>query len=53
MKKQYIIALSIVVVLAVAFIALYAYMHHPRTDTIASPFSSPLSRSSIPTVISG
>lgn len=31
MKKQYIIALSTVAVLAAAFVALYAYMHHPRT----------------------
>ena len=30
-NKKIIIALSIVVVLAAAFIALYAYMHHPRT----------------------
>lgn len=30
-NKKIIIALSIVAVLAAAFIALYAYMHHPRT----------------------
>ena len=30
-NKKIIIVLSIVVVLAVAFVALYAYMHHPHT----------------------